>query len=530
MWNLKWERAQRLLSGLSRGRKLALGAIVTMMVVSVVWLSQQVSSSRGRMEPVLDQVFADADLLIIGDHLREQKIPHELHDGRVYVSAERKMDVLSELIYANVVTGRTEDGFDAMIRQTSVFDTPSKTDKMFNRAKEITLARVIGGFRGVRRATVLIDPTNERHIGGEITPSALVDIQTREKAGATPRELASAAVNVVTGAVSTMDRPKVRVTIDGASYNAGPDDITADVMERRQQCEQAHVAKVRQLLSYSPEVLVCVSVDLNVRSVEQEKRIVDPDNYSHVGNRLEMRSDKSEDPSGFGVIANAVPPIAEKLAGRGEGVASEYPLLPGETLQKTRIPAGKETVLSASVAVPRSYLVQLYQRSAREAAKDPNDALLQPIADAQLTRVRKLVRNSLGLKNDADVTVEIYEDTPTLAQATPMVASADTTIIPSIKTLKAHTKEISYAAAGVVGLVALSMMFRRGGYAAGGGFAIEEAAARVVPARVRTAPAVVHRDVQEDDETSDLLRQVRELASRQPDDASRVLREWIYKD
>lgn len=530
MMKLKWERAQWLLSGLSAARKLALGAIVAMMIVAIVWLSQQMSASSGRMEPVLDQAFADADLIVIGDHLRERKISHELRDGRVYVPADRKMDVLSELIYANVVTGNTENGFDAMIRQSSVFDTPSKTDKMFNRAKEMTLARVVGGFKGVRRATVMIDPTNERHIGGEITPSALVDIQTREKAGASPRELASAAVNAVTGAVSTMDRAKVRVTIDGASHNAGSEEITADVMERRQQCEQAYVTKVRQLLSYIPDVLVSVSVDLNVQSMEEEKRIIDPENYLHVEKRVETRSGKDDAASDLGVIVNAVPRIAENASAGSANSTSEYSLLPSETVQKTRIPAGKETVLSASIAVPRSYLVNLYQRGAREAAKEPDDALLQPIADAQLTRVRKLVRNSLGLKNDADVAVEIYEDAAAVAPVAPAVASAETSVIPSVKTLKAHTKEISYAAAGVVGLVALSMMFRRGGGAADADFAPEGAAPRAVPARVRVTPPVVQREIAEDDDTSDLLRQVRELAARQPDDASRVIRDWIYKD
>src|SRR6185436_18531702 len=97
-----------------------------------------------------------------------RSVPHEVRDGKVYVPADRKLDALSDLYYASVLTGNNgvETGFDALIKQMSAFDPPSKTDKLFNRAREQTCERVIGRFRGVRKATVVIDSSNERHIGG----------------------------------------------------------------------------------------------------------------------------------------------------------------------------------------------------------------------------------------------------------------------------------------------------------------------------------------------------------------------------
>ena len=537
MFKVTWERAQRALTGLSGARKLALGALVALMATSAVWLSQQ--TARGRMEPVLDQTFADADVVIIGEHLRGKQIPYELRDGHVYVPAERKMDVLSELIYANALSGSTESGFDAMIRKSNVFDTPSKTDKMFNHAREVTLQSVIRNFRGVRKATVIIDPTNERHIGGSITPSALVDIQTRPGGEANPRQLASAAVNAVTGAVSTMERAKVKVTIDGASYNVAGETFDGDVLERRQQCEQAYVQKVRQILSFIPDVLVSVSVDLNVQSVEEEKRIVDPENYLHKETRVETRTEQNplEVPAESEVLANAVPQIPEKLssasapAARSENTTSEYSLLTSETVQKSRTPAGKETVLSASVAVPRSYLVQVYKRGIRDArqAQEPDDALLQPIVNAQLATVRRLVRNALGLKNDSDVTVEVYDDA-TATPAPTVVASTEAAVIPPVAVLRGYTKEIAWAGAGMVGLVALTMMLRRGGAPAASHEFISDAnaAAQVAVLEAPRLKPRAWRHAQSEDD--DLLRQVRELAARQPQDAARVLREWIDQE
>src|SRR5687767_10391088 len=199
MFTSRWERAHRSLSGLSSAQKLAAGALLCGVVVAGYWLTRQ--TGRSAMEPVLDQPFATADVIQIAEHLTERKVPHEVREGKVFVPAERKLEVLSDLIYSDTLIGNTQSGFDALVKQTSIFDTPSKTEKMFTHTLQQMLQVVIGRFPGVRRATVIIDNTNERRIGGQsLTPSALVDIQTRG-GEANPRQLSSAAINAVTGAV-----------------------------------------------------------------------------------------------------------------------------------------------------------------------------------------------------------------------------------------------------------------------------------------------------------------------------------------
>src|SRR5207249_10855707 len=124
-------------------------------------------------------------------------------------------------------------------------------------------------------------------------------------------------INVVTGSVAQLSRDRVMVTVDGATYNsaAGGQDLagTDEMIARKQQCEQAAVAKVRKLLSYIPDVVVSVSVDLN------------------------NPSQASED----ALMANAVPAAS---AGSPK----------------------KEIVRSASVVVPRSYFVGIYRRANRK--------------------------------------------------------------------------------------------------------------------------------------------------------------------
>ena len=140
-------------------------------------------ASAGAMEPVLDQVFTDRDVARIVKHLDAKAVHYELADGKVLVAANQRLDVLSDLFYAGILGGgggTKSSGFDALVKQMNPLDLPSKTEKMFNRYLEQTVEEVVARHPGVRKTTVVIDPTNERRLGGEsILPTAMVDIQTR---------------------------------------------------------------------------------------------------------------------------------------------------------------------------------------------------------------------------------------------------------------------------------------------------------------------------------------------------------------
>ncbi len=528
------QRAHLSVASLSHAQKAIAGVLVAVIIAAGVWMTNQ--ASRGPMEPVLDQSFNDADVVQIAQRLSEKKVPHEVRDGKIYVPAERKLEVLSDLIYTDTLTGNTESGFDALVKQSSIFDTPSKTDKMFNHARERMLSGVIGQFKGVRKATVLIDPTSERHInGGSIQPVALVDIQTRGNE-ASPRQLSSAAVNAVTGAVSTMSRERVKVTIDGASYNLGAEEFGGDVLERRQQCEQAYVTKVRTLLSYIPDVLVSVSVDLNVQTLEEEKHTYDQESSLQLESRRETNTEQkaaSTEPANA-VLANAVPLIADRTvesveapkATRTENVKSDFTVLPAETVQKTHTPAGKETVLSASVVVPRGYFVQIHRRGASKGV-EPTDALLQPIIDTQLAKIRHLVRNSLGLKNETDVTVEVYEDGSSAAPLPPVaIASHSDAVVglplatpftSSLTGIWNHRMQWGLGTLGVATLVIASSVMRRGSGATVAPQSIERSTRLpAVPATPALASSRYQFDHEEenddgaDDEHGDVLDRARD--------------------
>ncbi len=541
------------LAGLSIAQRAAAGMLLVVMIATAAWIGGRSragswSAHGNALEPILDQPFADVEVRSITDRLNARSVPHEVRDGKVYVPADRKLDALSDLYYASVLTGNNgvEGGFDALIKQMSAFDPPSKTDKMFNRAREQTCENVIGHFHGVRKATVVIDPTNERHIGQSILPSAMVDIQTQEN-GSNARQLSAAAANVLTGCVAQLARDRVKVTVDGATYNTGSlDDLvgTDELIARKQQCEQVYSAKVRQLLSYIPDVMVSVSVDLNVQSSEEERRTVDAKTASAASTGTSLET----------VIANAVPTLGESAdQATGSNASAKAPA--SETVHKTRTPAGKETIRSASVVVPRSYFVGIYKRANRKQsqAADPDDALLQPVVDAHLAKIRGLVKNSLGLESDEDVTVEPYDDfasKASLASANPApvttnvagVAAVASTPSSASQLMNANPQQIALAVLTLITVISLSLLMRR---RAGEGEPQLATAAAMPPARGEVLsgtletpaststssplPAVAGATHAEEAESHRMFHRVRDVVGENPDDAARVLREWIYQ-
>jgi flagellar biosynthesis/type III secretory pathway M-ring protein FliF/YscJ len=398
-FNQQIERVQAQLTNLPAGRKLLWGCLLAAVIAGgVLW---------GRMprsvawEPVLDQPLDSSELTQITTYLSGAGVPFRNNGAKVLVPSDRKMQVLADLLYQDLLPSNTESGFDA-IAKTSIWDSSAKIDHLYTRAKEIALQNVIGRFPGVRKATVLIDPTSEQHINGSVTPSALVDIQTRGDVRNTHR-LAVAAANAVTGAQSNLARNKVQVTIDGAPVQTtlDPSELASDErLERTQQREQFYVSKLRKQLSFIPDALISVSVKLN--------------DDSHPAASTQ---------STRGLIANL-----------------------GAVLGASR--GNAETVASASVAVPRSYFVKIYQTRGQTLA-EPTDGVLQPVIDAELDKIRHLVRTTLAIDSDDDVTVASYYD----KQPAPPPAARTQTASASISMLMSN--RIVQVAMGLTALLLL---------------------------------------------------------------------------
>src|SRR5689334_11330995 len=93
------EALSRHLAGLTGAQKVAAGTLVVVIIATALWFGGRAprGASAGRMVPILDQSFADAEINSITQHLRSRSIPCDVRDGKVYVPADKKLDVLSDL-------------------------------------------------------------------------------------------------------------------------------------------------------------------------------------------------------------------------------------------------------------------------------------------------------------------------------------------------------------------------------------------------------------------------------------------------
>ncbi len=126
------ERVQAQLTSLPAGRKLLWGCLLAAVIGGgLLWgrMSRSVA-----WEPVLDQPLESSELTQITTYLSGAGIPFRNEGAKVLVPADRKMQVLADLLYQDLLPGNTESGFDA-IAKTSIWDSNAKIDHLYMRAR-----------------------------------------------------------------------------------------------------------------------------------------------------------------------------------------------------------------------------------------------------------------------------------------------------------------------------------------------------------------------------------------------------------
>src|SRR5262249_31026668 len=94
--------------------------------------------------------------------------------------------------------------------------------------------------------------------------------------------------------------------------------------------------------------------------------------------------------------------------------------------------------------------------------KEPDDTAIQPLVDAEITKTRGIVQNSLMIADEKKISVDMYWDNglPALASG---VALAEASAGPGLGAMVGgHMKEVILGALAVVSLFMVSSMVRKG--------------------------------------------------------------------
>jgi flagellar biosynthesis/type III secretory pathway M-ring protein FliF/YscJ len=216
--------------------------------------------------------------------------------------------------------------------------------------------------------------------------------------------------------------------------------------------------------------------------------------------------------------------------------------LAGRTERDVVTPAGKDSVLSATVRVPLSYFTASYKLTFPKAG-DPTDDAITAYRTSELAKIRDGVKNVIGLKSEADLSVDYYADMPTeLAMAAGPLTPAAT-----LNTVSGHAREIGVAVLAVVSLLMMATMVRKSTPPAlvlptlGGGEQTGQsvASSRINPlgsgesvaGEVGTGDGALDGMEMDEDavRTQQMLDQVSTMVKENPDGAAALVKRWLSR-
>jgi flagellar biosynthesis/type III secretory pathway M-ring protein FliF/YscJ len=462
-------RIQEQLSGLSATQKMLVVSLLTIMVMTLLWWAHW--AAEPEMSPLLDQTLSSDELGAIVQNLQGQAIPYKTVGDKIYVPADRKVEVLAILGYSQALPHNFDQGFDEMTKQMNWLDPPDKTDKMFLEEKERLLVSIIRRHPGVQDAAVVIDPTTERRLdGNDIQPVATVMITTSRNSTTSNRQLADAVAAEVSGAQAGLARSNVNVTIDGVPYaikDKSADDAGSgdDEVALQKHWEDHYREKILQdALQDIHGAIVGVTVKVNTAQTVTTTHLVDPKQVVSLPTHTqETTDDQTAEPASSQEVG-AVPNTAMSLpssggGGGGSNSSSDQSEFENDHFKKDEVVkqgSGDATLVSASVRIPRTYLIQQYKN---EFGKDPDDpTALSTYMAQQLAVIKNSIKGCAPVADEA-LYVSSYSDVlPPPAPVDLQTAASS----PLTGTVGRHGKEIGVGLLAVLSLFMVSMMVRKG--------------------------------------------------------------------
>jgi flagellar biosynthesis/type III secretory pathway M-ring protein FliF/YscJ len=515
--------------------------LLVIIAMTLFWWGRY--AGQAEMEAVLDQPFAPDDIRRITTQLQLRGIKYKVQGDRILVAADRKSEALADLAYSQSLPRDTKAGFDEIIKNSSPWTPSSDRREQWNKYKEMTLAGIISEFPGVARAMVMIDQNQRSELaaGGGIQPSATVSLTM--KTGTKPdSKLVNAAAELVSGAVASLSKNRIRVVADGISYAVAGDSPGGGGawIDETRDAEMYFAQKLSGLLSFIDGAMVSVRVVPN--RIQKKTTDHDPDPTRKIVAPLEEETltEEGKTHSKAGEEGGVAPNVKMDLTSSGGGESNatstektrsknvvDYRLTKTEQID----PGGNGIITGASVFLPRSHFVRVYQKR-NPSVSEPDDVAIQPLIDAELPAIRNSVKTCLGLDEKA-ISVAAYTDLmPTASAAPPAQAASSVTML-----LGGHVKEIAIGALALISLIVVSLMVRKSSPAP----AVAPSAQSRPPVALKQGDEPVGEAVEggamldgmELDEdavkTQQILDQVSSMVKDNPEAAANLVKRWLNR-
>jgi flagellar biosynthesis/type III secretory pathway M-ring protein FliF/YscJ len=558
-------RLQQQFNQLSASQKMLTVSLMAIMIMTLLWWGRY--AGQPEMEAVLDQDFAPEDVARITADLRSRGIPYSTSGSHILVPSDRKVEVLGSMIYQGMMPHDSVTPLlDLMNKSSSAFDSSAKTDMIANEGKQAYLAMIIRTFPQVRHAMVALAVPQHPRFGENTSPSATVYINM--KPGEVPsNRLATAAADVIAGAISGMNRSNVRVIVDGVARSVTPDADEGggggNYMDQVRDEEKYYADQISNQFAFCEGVMVHVNVLPKTDTTDSKETLIDPKKVitKELENEHDQQSAAGANHAGGdpGVASNTGSNTGMAVGGGGASDGSGGTSTEKEHTKNTVIipqtettkhtPAGSCTVQSASIAFPRSYFVKAYKVET-QSDKEPSEVLLQPYINKQLDKFKAIVKGCVHV-DDPQIVVDTYTELASANPEPPTQVSSGVTMM-----LGNHVREIALGVLALMSLVLVPMIARKSGSAAmlagaasgpgqiGGlldgaapGTTVDAILAKAVGKTSDTTAEVGEGGrtldaVELDDETlrsQQVVEQVSSLVKDNPDAAANLIKRWMSR-
>lgn len=397
------------LAGLTPTAKLLIGSLMVIVALGLFLVAQWTSTTTTMPFAVTPAAYDQAKTF-----LAMRGVKYEEEGGRLMVPVERHGELLAGFAEQG---GGSEAGIDftKLVELDSPFETTRQSETKKLIALQNVLARTISGFRNVKAATVFISPKPATPLGASRhVQTASVHVQMRQ--GGLTQDQVDSIASMVAGTQAGLKPESVSITDGAQSYRTtfGRGAAAGENLEHSLKIADAVQARIATLLASINGVRIAVNPQ--VVTTERTRTTTDFKDgisvpVSESTQTSEMRgASPSREP---GTVPNAGMALGGGASGSQtstERAENKYlSQIPGT--RETEIdPTGYAVKIDVGVAIPWSYFVRVWKlrnpseggEGGEAAAKAPDEAAVAAVRDEEIARIKKLVEPLVATDGFAD--------------------------------------------------------------------------------------------------------------------------------
>ena len=543
------------LKALSPTARMLIGSLMVILVMSLFLVS--LYAGRTSMAPLgLSPTMSEDARARAISYLQSRDIPHEVKGGDVLVPTDQKYSLLAQLTETHVI-GADQINFEKLMSDDSPFRTRDQNRQRYLVAKMNVLGNMISQMSGIQRATVVIDQPEGMSAIGKANVPASASVNVLPSGGELSQVQVDAIAHLVSGSHAGLKRQNVSI-VDartGRAMRARSDDVltAGKYMEVKLEAERHAKATIEEALHYIPGVRVAVNAQVDTTEVIQKTSSFDEPKIGVTNESTSATTSSNLAPAAEpGVRINTGLDIGNgtRTGSQSSNERNEMSSVPAFGKRDSQIKDAKGYALriNASVSVPKSYFVRLFQdRQGAEAGAQPDAAALDALVQTETERIKKHIAPLIDTQPldgalAGAITVDMFPDFGVMLAnggafdlATPGGPKAGSGIL--------SDGLVKYVTLGSLVLMSVAMMFLMVRKASvreqlptaselvGIPPALAAAESDLVGEADEASPALEGVELNDDAiRRTQMLDQITDMVNNTPEDAAALLRRWMRSE